>query len=170
VPRPKGPDEIQIVPARTAADYAGGRRLFQEYVDWLGVDLGFQQVQEELAQIRKVYSPPRNQLLLARDGSAYAGCVALRDRTRGDCEMKRLYVRPAYRGRGLGRRLARAIIDEARSMGYRRMLLDTLARLTPARRLYRSLGFCETDAYYQNPLPGVIYLALDLEPRTAERP
>lgn len=154
------------------ADLEDMRALFREYVAGLGLDLGFQGFEAELATLPGRYVPPAGAMLIARaaDG-APLGCVAMRPLGGGDCEMKRLYVRPQARGMALGRRLATAILDAGSAAGHRRMVLDTLATLRPALRLYHSLGFRETSAYYDNPLPGAIYLARALQRscRTAAR-
>ena len=102
-------------------------------------------------------------MLIAREGDDVAGAIACRMVEPGVCEMKRLYVRPAFRGRGLARELANELIADARSQGYRTMLLDTLASMASARALYRDLGFVPVEPYYDNPLPGVMYMALELE-------
>jgi len=155
---------MSIVHATTPAHIAAARELIVEYATMLNADLCFQGFQEELDTLPGKYAPPRGVLLLALEGSAVAGCVALRPL--GDdavtCEMKRLYVRDAYRGLGLGRTLAQAVIAEAAHLGYRRMVLDTLDRLVAATQLYRALGFHEIPAYYHNPLPGVTYWELGL--------
>lgn len=143
------------------------RTLFREYEAFLNVDLGFQEFAEELAGLPGKYAPPSGALLLATDGERAAGCGAIRPfgapaaRT---CEMKRLYVRPAARGLGLGRRMAGRLVQEARELGYRTVLLDTLDRLAAATHLYAALGFVRTAPYYHNPLPGAIYWRLDLRP------
>jgi len=116
----------------------------------------------ELATLPGAYSPPHGRLLLARQGAEVAGCVALRPLEADRCEMKRLYLRPPFRGQGIGRDLAEAIIAEARAIGYRSICLDTLASMDAARAMYASLGFRAIPAYYDNPLPGVLYAALDL--------
>jgi ribosomal protein S18 acetylase RimI-like enzyme len=140
------------------------RALFLEYADGLGVDLCFQGFQKELDALPGAYAPPRGRLLVARTPAETAGCVALRPfDAEGACEMKRLYVRPRYRGTGLGRSLAERIVAEARACGYARMLLDTLPSMDRARALYRSLGFVETDPHAPSPLPGVLYMRLDLD-------
>jgi ribosomal protein S18 acetylase RimI-like enzyme len=151
------PDEIAIV-----------RELFLEYMDSLGIDLSFQDVAAELAQLPGKYAPPRGAILIARDGAGSAqGCVALRPWSEpGTCEIKRLYVRPAARGQALGRRLAEAVIAAAARAGYVRVLLHTLASMTAARQLYVALGFRPVAPYYDNPLPGTLYMALELEPGT----
>lgn len=159
------PATIDIAPARLPEDIELVRGLFEEYVASLGIDLGFQDVRTELAQLPGKYVPPRGVILLARDAAGAAmGCVALRPWTGpGACEIKRLYVRPAARGRSLGRQLAEAVIAWASRAGYRRVLLDTLATMQAARSLYASLGFLPIEPYYRNPVPGTSYMALDLQ-------
>ncbi len=159
---------IAIAPARLPDDIQAVRGLFAEYVDSLGVDLSFQDVGAELAQLPGKYAPPRGVILLARDGvGAVLGCVALRPWPQpGVGEIKRLYVRPAARGQALGRRLAEAVIAWAAQTGYRRVLLDTLASMQAARGLYVALGFRREAPYYDNPVPGTWYMALELEPGT----
>lgn len=156
--------EFRILPARTAAEVALAGTLFRAYVDGLGIDLAFQDVETELATLPGKYAPPAGAILLALtpDGAA-AGCVALRPFAPKVCEMKRLYVRPEARGTGLGRRLAESALAAARQAGYRRALLDTLRTMTPALRLYAELGFVEIPAYYPNPVPNAVYLARDLD-------
>lgn len=154
--------EVIVRDPSSAADFAAVRALFLEYREGLGVDLCFQGFDEELATLPGAYAPPRGRLWLAdRDGIA-AGCVGLRPLADHVCEMKRLYVRPALRGHGLGKRLATTVIDAAKALGYRTMYLDTLATMTGAIALYRALGFRETAPYYQNPLPGPLFFGLDL--------
>jgi putative acetyltransferase len=136
--------------------------LFREYEEFLGCDLCFQGFTGELDHLPGEYAPPAGALLVAVDGSSIAGCVALRKQGEGICEMKRLFVRPGYRGTGLGRQLAVQIIETAVELGYSHMRLDTLDRLEAAMKLYRSLGFRIIDPYYSNPLPGVVYWELDL--------
>jgi GNAT superfamily N-acetyltransferase len=148
--------------ATGADDLAEARALFLEYAESLGFSLCFQGFDRELADLPGKYAPPTGRLLLARDGSHPAGCIALRALDPGVCEMKRLYVRPDFRGRGLGRLLAERIIAEARAIGYRRMNLDTLPQMKVAIPLYRSLGFIETLPYYPNPVEGAVFMQLDL--------
>jgi putative acetyltransferase len=142
-----------MIRAAQEEDADAVRGLIREYAEGLGVDLSFQDLEAELADPLGFY-----ELVLLADG----GCVALRRLDEEACEMKRLYVRPAARGTGLGRRLAEAAIAEAQARGYRRMLLDTLPSMTEARALYASLGFRETEPYRFNPVPGTSFLELVL--------
>lgn len=144
------------------ASVADARTLLLEYVDSLGVDLSFQNFGKELSDFPLSYLPPAGALLIARCDGQLAGSIALRRFDEVCCEMKRLYVRENFRGLGVGGALAGAIIDTAKSMGYQRMRLDTLPGMDGAQRLYRSLGFKEIPAYYENPIAGTKYLELDL--------
>lgn len=149
---------MNLFNAQTPDDLETVRTLFREYQRGLGVDLCFQGFEEELATLPGRYALPGGRLLLARVDEQAAGCVALRPlKEVGMCEMKRLFVRPAYRGQGLGRLLATQIIHEATVMNYAVMRLDTLDTLDSAMRLYRQLGFQRCAPYYANPLPGVVY-------------
>ena len=148
---------MRMIQAQTAAELDAVRELFDEYQLGLGVDLGFQGFAEELATLPGRYAPPGGRLLLALEGSDAAGCVALRALEDDACEMKRLFVRPAYRGQGLGYRLAAQIVNEAPALGYSVMRLDTLDTLDSAMRMYAALGFQRRMPYYANPLPGVVY-------------
>lgn len=144
--------------AAGAEDMARVRALFREYADWLQVDLCFQGFDAELATLPGAYARPDGRLHLAMDGDAAAGCIALRRFDAEAGEVKRLYVRPAWRGQGLGDRLAQGVIEAAREIGYRRLLLDTLDHMQAARSLYARAGFREIEAYYHNPLPGAVYM------------
>ncbi len=138
------------------------RALFEEYAASLGVDLCFQNFEQELTALPGEYAPPDGRLLVALANNEPAGCVALRRFDDDACEMKRLYVRPAYRGTGLGRRLAASVIDAARAIGYTKMYLDTLSSMDEAISLYRSLGFVPTRPYRHNPVPGALFFELTL--------
>jgi putative acetyltransferase len=148
--------------AETVTDIEQVRELFLEYQSSLGVDLCFQGFAEELASLPGNYARPKGRLLLASNGTAVLGVVALRPLPGADCEMKRLFVRSSGRGAGLGRLLTRALIEKARVAGYTRVLLDTLPTMTQAQALYRSVGFVEISAYRHNPIAGTRYMALDL--------
>jgi carbonic anhydrase len=153
----------KLTQAKTPDDVAAARRRIRAYADWLAVDLSYQNFEHELATLPGAYAPPRGRLLLARVAGEAAGCVALRPLEPGICEMKRLWVEPGWGGHGLGRVLAEAIIAAAREAGYARMRLDTMPALMPAaQHLYRTLGFSEIPAYYDNPLDGVVMLELTL--------
>jgi len=139
------------------------RQLFQEYEAYLDADLCFQSFEEELETLPGRYTPPGGVLLLGSITGEVAGSVAVRELTPGVCEMKRLFVRPEFRGSGLGRQLAEEVVALARANGYAKMRLDTLNKLMAANCLYESLGFIKTEPYYDNPLPGVVYWELDLK-------
>lgn len=159
------PRDVAVAEASSVVDIDDLRTLFIEYQRWLGQDLTFQNFSAELATLPGDYAPPRGCMLLARhvDGTAVAG-VAMKPLSAGTCEMKRLFVRRPWRGTGLGRTLAEAIIDAGRAAGYSRMRLDTFSRLSAATKLYRSLGFREIAPYYENPLDGIIYMEKVLDP------
>lgn len=154
--------EFATVDASDGARLGQARTLFREYETELGEDLCFQDFEGELSELPGVYGPPHGSLLLAEISGVAIGCVALRPLNKGTCEMKRLYVRPSYRGSSFGRELAEEIVARARSKGYKLMRLDTLARLVPAVMLYRAMGFTECAPYYDNPIDGVVYMELDL--------
>lgn len=153
--------------ATTAGDIVLARALFIEYAKWLNVDLCFQGFDAELASLPGAYAAPYGRLLLAGEPGGAFGCIALRPLGDGDRpprvgEVKRLYVRPAARGGGWGRKLADALIEQARAIGYRELKLDTLDWMKDARRLYEKAGFRECAPYYRNPLPGAVYMSLSL--------
>lgn len=161
---------IEIVEADSAALIDGAREIFLEYAADLGVDLCFQNFDTELRTLPGDYAPPSGALLLALVDGQLAGCVAMRPLADVDypnaCEMKRLFVRRAFRRFGLGRRLAQALMDRARAVGFSNMLLDTLDDMEAARDLYDTLGFEDIPPYYFNPLPGAHYLRADLNDRS----
>ena len=149
--------------AQTRARIAQARELFLEYAQSLGFSLCFQNFDQELAGLPGDYAPPGGRLLLAEYEGQVAGCVALHGIDDGICEMKRLYLRPGFRGKGLGRALAERIIAEARQIGYQRMRLDTVEPvMKDAVAMYRRLGFEEIASYRPNPMPGTLYMELKL--------
>jgi ribosomal protein S18 acetylase RimI-like enzyme len=154
--------DIDIRPAGLPQDLPAVRELFLEYADGLDIDLGFQDFSGEMAALPGKYAAPAGQLLLAWSGGEAVGCVALRPLGKGACEVKRLYVRPGVRGHHLGRRLAEQVCTEARATGYSRIYLDTLPTMVAAVRLYTALGFRPTEPYVFNPVPGALFLALDI--------
>ena len=157
---------IELIVARTPEQLDAARGLITEYAENLGVDLCFQDFEAELAALPGDYAEPRGTLLLALVDGEVAGCCALRPIDDVDysnaAEMKRLYVRKAFRGFGLGRQLAEAILEAAVRLGYGAVLLDTLDDMEAARALYEELGFQEIPPYYHNPLPGAHYLKAEL--------
>ena len=146
------------------------RQYFRNYAAWLGVDLSFQNFEQEMASLPGSYGEPQGRLFFAEFSGRPAGCVGIRPvpDSEGTCEMKRLYVDPEARGKGVGRALALAAIKAARRIGYRRLLLDTLPSMRMAVKLYRELGFTEAPAYYQTPVEGTMFLSLNLENWTEE--
>ena len=157
---------ISLRTPSSPAEWDVVRDIFREYASTLGVDLCFQDFESELAQLPGDYAEPRGALLVAEVEGALAGCCALRPLDNADypnaSEMKRLYVRKAFRGFGLGRELAEAMLDRARQAGYACVLLDTLDDMESARALYTDLGFEEIPPYYHNPIPGAHYLKVDI--------
>lgn len=151
-------DSLEIKDVGSAADMGIVRELFEEYAAWLGVDLCFQGFQQELESLPGPYARPGGFIFLAKCGGEPAGCIALKPLPDGACEMKRLYVRPTFRGTGLGRRLVQLCLDEATAIGYEVMRLDTLRRMEAAISLYRSFDFSECGGYYNNPLDDVVYM------------
>jgi putative acetyltransferase len=146
----ESPEEIEIA-----------RGLFREYAAGLNLDLCFQNFDQEVNGLPGNYAPPLGRLLLVIEDEQVAGCIALRSLGDGDCEMKRLYVRPEFRGKGLGKKLVTTLIDAAREIDYERMFLDTLpGKMDEAIALYRSLGFREIAPYYHNPVEGALFMEL----------
>jgi GNAT superfamily N-acetyltransferase len=154
---------LRLTQATTKNDLDQARELFNEYEASLGISLCFQNFGEELANLPGDYAPPRGRLLVAREFDQLAGCVAMRPVDQTTCEMKRLFLRPAYRSRGLGRVLVEAIIEEARKIGYTHMRLDTITdRMGRAVELYKSMGFVEIEPYYHSPVDTTKFMELDL--------
>ena len=151
-----------IFPAHSSEHLGTVRELFMEYANSLEVDLCFQNFNQELSQLPGSYAPPDGRLFLAAEGITPAGCVALRKTADRICEMKRLYVRPAFRGKGAGRLLAQSVIHAARECAYHQMRLDTLSSLKEAIALYESLGFQQIPPYYDNPSPLAVFMELRL--------
>ena len=156
------PAKPKLITPQSQAELNATRQIFREYAHALGVDLCFQDFGAELTGLPGKYAEPRGALRLALVGGEVAGCCALRPIENSSypdaCEMKRLYVRPPFRGLGLGRTLAEALMDAARIAGYRHLLLDTLDDMEAARALYEELGFVEIPPYYHNPIAGAHYL------------
>lgn len=153
----------KIVPATEPEDIEMARHLFREYEAWLGMDLCFQSFEEELQMLPGKYSPPDGRLYLAFVDNVPTGCIAMRKIEDGICEMKRLYLNKAARGRGLGNKLIEKLIADARKIGYRRMRLDTYPlKMEKAVKLYESHGFREIEAYYDNPDKDVLFMELEL--------
>jgi ribosomal protein S18 acetylase RimI-like enzyme len=159
---------MKLIQVKSDEDVLEARGLFEEYAVWLGIDLCFQNFDKELAELPGQYLPPDGRLFLATQDNQIAGCVALRkiDSEQvgyGIAEMKRLYVRPQFRGQGVGRSLTEAVIEAAREIGYRRIRLDTLpGKMDHAIAVYRSLGFKNIAAYYNNPVEGAAFMELEL--------
>jgi len=154
---------LTFVQAESAEQLDQARELWREYADWLEVDLCFQNFEKELAELPGRYAPPEGLLWLALSDDKLAGSIALRKIGEGICEMKRLYVRPQFRGQGFGRQLTTRLIEEARQIGYARMRLDTLpSRMKEAIAVYHAAGFTEIEPYYYNPNADAVYMELML--------
>jgi GNAT superfamily N-acetyltransferase len=153
---------LEIFPVETSEDVEIAEKLFIEYADSLGFDLGFQNFEEELASLPGDYTAPNGCLLLAKYEGQAAGCVALRKLSEGVCEGKRLYVRSGFRGLKIGRRLLEAVIAEARKIGYSSIRGDTVGSMQISQALYASLGFKEIDPYCYNPIEGAKFIELKL--------
>jgi ribosomal protein S18 acetylase RimI-like enzyme len=155
---------MKLIQAQSTEEVSIARALFEEYAAWLGISLCFQNFDKELAQLPGDYAAPNGRLFLAVDSDEVMGCVALRKIGEGVGEMKRLFVRPTFRGRGLGRTLTEKLIAEATRMGYASLRLDTLpGKMDQAIALYRSLGFREIPPYYKNPVEGATFMELILD-------
>jgi ribosomal protein S18 acetylase RimI-like enzyme len=159
---------VRIDHATSEADLDAIRQLFHEYADSLGVDLNYQGFDREVRELPGDYAPPAGTLLLARNDHDVVGCVGVRPFDERTAEMKRLYVRPAGRGLGLGRTLAEAAISFAKGAGFERMRLDTLPQMQRAQELYRTLGFVSIDPYRFSAVPGTVYMELMLNSESRE--
>lgn len=153
---------VRITPAHLSEQLPIVRELFMEYANSIEVDLCFQGLSKELAELPGAYAPPTGRLYVAYEANTPVGCVALRKIKEDICEMKRLYVRPSARGTGLGRQLATLVIETAREVGYQKMRLDTLASMKRAIALDESLGFQRIDPYYHNPSGCAVFMELRL--------
>ncbi len=153
---------VRVAQVATLDEIETAGSLFKEYSAWLAIDLSFQNFDEELSRLPGDYTPPDGRLLLARIGRDVAGCVALRRLDGRACEMKRMWVRPQFRGRAIGRVLTESLIAEARNIGYSEIRLDSLPSLTSALRPYKFLGFEEIAAYRYNPDPAAVFMRLPL--------
>jgi GNAT superfamily N-acetyltransferase len=154
---------VKFTQATSPEQIEQARSLFREYEVWIQTDLCFQSFEQELAELPGKYAPPEGRLLLGFHDDQLAGCVALRKIGNGVCEMKRLFVRPGFHGKGIGRGLIDEVVKEAREIGYQRMRLDTLPpRMNKAIALYRRLGFKEIEPYYENPVPGALFMEVQL--------
>ncbi len=153
---------LKIIQTKSEEQLYIVRKLFTEYANWLGFDLSFQNYEKEFAELPGKYKPLRGRLLLALYNGKVAGCVGLREFRKGICEMKRMYVKPKYRRKGIGRSLAIAVIEEAKKIGYKRMRLDTVPWMKEAIELYYSLGFKKIKPYRYNPIKGSLFLELIL--------
>jgi len=154
---------MKLIQATSEEEIQQARKLFEEYSASLGLNLCFQNFERELAELPGDYAPPDGRLWLANENDEIAGCIALRKIGAGIGEMKRLYVRPVFRGHGLGRLLTETLLEEARGIGYRRVRLDTLpGKMDRAIAMYRSLGFKNIEPYYNNPLESVAFMELEL--------
>lgn len=147
---------------RSGEEMESVKDLFRKYSAGLNENLCFQSFDNELENPLKKYGEPKGCLLLAYWNNEAAGCIALQPLQEGVCEMKRLYVRPEFRGKGIAEELVKVLLQEAKEKGYNKMVLDTLERLQPAIRLYRKYGFADTSAYYENPLKNVVYMEKEL--------
>jgi ribosomal protein S18 acetylase RimI-like enzyme len=151
-------NEIIYKAAGTASDFEQGKGLFREYVDSLGVDLSFQDFEEELMKVDVIYNTPEGSLLLALKNAQPVGCIGIRKLDEETAELKRMYVKGAFRGCGIGVKLLEQSIETAKRLGYLKMKLDTLKDMVKAQELYRSFGFYEIPSYRFNPLKGTIYM------------
>lgn len=153
---------MELINVRDKSHLTIIRELFLEYAEPLGFSLCFQDFDKELAELPGEYAPPTGRLILAFVDSIPCGCVALRKLEEGICEMKRLYIKPGFRGKGFGKLLVNAVIEEAKKIGYTKMRLDTVPKMKEAINLYIEIGFKEIEPYRENPIDGALYMEMDL--------
>lgn len=148
--------------AVTDTDYAAAAALFREYAAWLNIDLRFQHFEEELMELRSMYAKPFGGIILCRDGGECIACTAIRNMDAQNAELKRMYVKPSFRGKGIASTLLRMALQLAKDCGYKKLKLDTLNTMLPAMALYKKYGFKEIPAYYHNPNPTAVYFEIIL--------
>jgi GNAT superfamily N-acetyltransferase len=151
--------EILHIRPATSADLPHARAMLREYVEWIGLDLAFQEIDTELEGLPGDYAPPRGALFVAVEGPRYLAMIALRPLDRTTAEMKRLYVRPEARGRGLARQLITRLCDEARRLNYSEIRLDTLPKMGEAQAIYETYGFVDIEPYYETPIAGTRFMS-----------
>lgn len=151
-------DSLKLIIAENEAHFEDGKKLFREYAASLSIDLAFQRFEEELDTVQDQYGPPSGALVLAYAGERAVGCACVRSKGAGIAELKRMYVKPEFRGHQLGKLLLERSVSIARDLGYEKLRLDTLASMTGARKLYESFGFGTIPAYYANPHEDAIYM------------
>lgn len=144
----------------TEAEYSYAARLFEEYAQWLNIDLSFQHFEKELQELKLMYKPPTGGIILCKLNNEYIGCVALRKMNSDTAELKRMFVQPAFQGTGIGKKLLEKAIELARSANYSCIRLDTLSHMQSAVKLYKKFGFYEIPAYYNNPNPTAVYFEM----------
>jgi ribosomal protein S18 acetylase RimI-like enzyme len=148
--------------AKTEEEYKAAAALFKEYAEWLNIDLGFQHFEEELLELHKMYAPPFGGIILCKEGMGWLGCIAIRKQADGIAELKRMYVRPAFQGAGIGKALLQEALKLAKKYKYEKIRLDTLNNMLPAIRLYEKNGFYQIPAYYHNPQATALFFEKDL--------
>ncbi len=148
---------IEIITATTNEEYTAARKLFSEYATWLNIDLSFQAFEEELIHLKEMYNTPFGAIILARNETDFIGCVAVRKKEEGIAELKRMFVQPSFQKNGLGNILLNKALEEAKTMGYKKIWLDTLDNMLPAIKLYKNAGFYEIPAYYFNPQKNAVF-------------
>jgi putative acetyltransferase len=152
----------EIIIAETDAEYVAAKELFEEYAAWLGIDLCFQKFDEELLQLQQMYGLPTGAVLLYKEEDSFGGCVAIRDKGDHIAELKRMYIKPQYQGKGIGKVLLDKALALSKALGYKKIRLDTLSEMTAAIHLYRSAGFYNIEAYYFNPEPAAVFFEKEL--------